>query len=392
VTEFDFCEKYCGQLSGPQRIMLRHNIVNDRFLGMAKPVGQMHFCPMILMGKTYAGKAEGGPVGYADGGEVKAEPSQDEMLAHIMLKGMPSLKDIGANEAPNMRIKTYVPAGPGENLPVGGVDFQPEQPGQQVLPGQPQQAPGQPGQSPGQPQQSPGQPGQAPGGQQPAPAPQGGQPPMAPQGQRPQQPPSNILQMTPQGQALAAMRPPQQPPGMPQRKMAGGGSTTPSVEEMRRAISSAATSAGMKAPVTNTRNMMTLQDSHQSLQDRIREGAADMQNMIESMPFKYDVGHDVFTAHSAKNNLPPFKVIRKALVGNSPMRENHPTLGPNMGRPIKDPATGKTKRTPYEPGYDVRREHKGEVQEMRIPESAILDKLAGGGTVKEYIKITERKL
>jgi hypothetical protein len=28
--------------------------------------------------------------------------------------------------------------------------------------------------------------------------------------------------MTPQGQALAAMRPPQQP-GMPQRKMAGGG-------------------------------------------------------------------------------------------------------------------------------------------------------------------------
>ena len=190
---------------------------------------------------------------------------------------------------------------------------------------------------------------------------------------------------------MAAMKP-NMPPGTPPPKMAGGGSTTPSVEEMRRAIAGAATSAGMKAPVTNTRNMMTLQDSYQSLGDDVRKKAADMQDMIESMPFKYDVGHTVFTAHSAKNNLPPFKVIRKALVGNSPMRENHAQLGPNMGKFIKDPMTGKTKRTPYEPGYDVRREHKGEVHEMRIPESAILDKLATGGTVKDYIRITERKL
>jgi len=335
---------------------------------------------MVLMGKTYAGKAEGGSVGYAEGGMVKdREPSQDEMMAHIMLKGMANLKDVGANEAPNMHVKRYVPPAGGPGLPVGGVDFQQGAEGQQMLPEQemmplPQMQPGPQGQ-PGQPPAPAGQPGQP------------GQPPAPPQGQPPGAPRSNILQMTPQGQAMAAMR-----PNMPPPKMAGGGSTTPSVEEMRRAIASAATSAGMKAPVTNTRNMMTLQDSYQSLGDDVRKKAADMQDMIESMPFKYDVGHTVFTAHSAKNNLPPFKVIRKALVGNSPMRENHAQLGPNMGKFIKDPATGKTKRTPYEPGYDVRREHKGEVHEMRIPESAILDKLAAGGTVKDYIRITERKL
>lgn len=312
--------------------------------------------------------AEGGAV---EGGEVKAEPSHDEMLAHIMLHGMSSLKDVGANEAPNMKVKTYAPPSGGPGFPVGGVDFQPEAKGQQMLPGQPGQPPGAPGQPPqaGGPQGGP--PPGAPG-QPPAPAPGG--------------PQSNILQMTPQGQAMAAMR-----PGMPMPKMAGGGSTTPSVEEMRRAIASAATSAGMKAPVTNTRNMMTLQDSYQSLGDDVRKKAADMQDMMESMPFKYDVGHTVFTAHSAKNNLPPFKVIRKALVGNSPMREDS-KIGPGMGKPIKDPMTGKTKRTPYEPGYDVRREHKGEVHEMRIPESAILDKLAAGGTVKDYITISERPL
>ena len=145
--------------------------------------------------------------GYADGGEVKEEhnePSHDEMLAHIMLHGMTSLKDVGANEAPNLKVKEYVAPGIGPGLPVGGVDFQPEMPGQQMLPGQPNApmgaVPPQQGQPAGQ---------MPPTGQQPAPAPGA--------------PRSNILQMTPQGQALAAMRPPQQPPGMPQRKMAGGG-------------------------------------------------------------------------------------------------------------------------------------------------------------------------
>jgi len=99
--------------------------------------------------------AEGGTVGhYAENGEVKAEPSQDEMLAHVMLRNMTSLKNVGANEAPNLKVKAYVAPGVGPGLPVGGVDFQPEMPGQQVLPGQPAAPmgamPPQPGQPAGQ--------------------------------------------------------------------------------------------------------------------------------------------------------------------------------------------------------------------------------------------------
>jgi len=143
------------------------------------------------------GYAEGGAV---EGGEVKAdEPSHDEMLAHIMLHGMSSLKDVGANEAPNMPIKTYVPQGPGPGFPVGGVDFQPEVKGQQMLPGQPN-APM--GTTPPQLGQPAGQ--MPPSGQPPAPA-LGG-------------PQSNILQMTPQGQAMAAMK-----ASPPMAKMAEGG-------------------------------------------------------------------------------------------------------------------------------------------------------------------------
>ena len=158
-----------------------------------------------------------GHQGYAEGGEVKQEPSQDEMMAHVMLsKGKPalvSLKSIGADEAPNMPIKEYVSPGGGKGLPVGGVDFQPENPGQQMMPGQP-----------GQPQGGQPQGGQPQGG----PAPQGAPGPLSAPGPlaAAQGPQSNILQMTPQGQAMSAMRasPPMQRPGMP--KMAMGGRIT----------------------------------------------------------------------------------------------------------------------------------------------------------------------
>jgi len=141
---------------------------------------------------------------YAEGGEVKAdEPSHDEMLAHVMLHNMASLKNVGANEAPNLKVKEYVVPGTGPGLPVGGVDFQPEMPGQQILPSQPA-APM--GAMPPQPSQPAGQvpPTGQPQGQPPAPAPGA--------------PRSNILQMTQQGQALAAMR-----PNQPMPRMAGGG-------------------------------------------------------------------------------------------------------------------------------------------------------------------------
>lgn len=376
--------------AGKLELLAKNIMMTARRLNVSPEVAR----DMVLMGKTYAGKAEGGSVGYAEGGKVKAEePTQDEMLAHVMLrKGNISLKDIGANEAPNMKVKAYAPPSGGPGFPVGGVDFQPENPGQQMLPGVPGQPPGQPPQAggpPGAPGQPPAPAGGLPPGSPGAPPPGGPLNAPSPLLRGPQGPQSNILSMTRQGQALQAMRPNPAPvrPGALMPRMADGGS----VEDMRRAIANAAKSAGMKAPVVANKNLTTMQDFHQSLGDRVRERATNMQDMIESMPYKYDVGHHVFTAHSAKNNLPPFKVVRRALVGNSPMREDS-KIGPGMGKPIKDPATGKTKRTPYEPGYDVRREHKGEVQEMRIPESAILDKLAHGGTVGSHIKLTERRL
>jgi len=332
--------------------------------------------------------------GFAEGGKV--EPSQDEMLAHTMLNKKPlDMRSIGAEEAPNMRVKEYSAPSGGKGLPVGGVDFQPDMPGQQMLPTPPGQPPqGAPtGALPGQPPQGPppGPPqGMAPPGQ-----PLMGMPPMGP----PPGPQSNILAMTRQGQAMQAMRPNPmampRPPMLPMKSMAKGGSAKPSVQEMRKAIAGAATSAGMKAPVVANRELTTMQDSYDSLHDRVNKGAADMQDMIESTPYKYGPGQHVFTPHSAKHNLPPFKIIRRILVGNNPMREDHPKLGPNMGKFIKDPTTGKTKRTPYEPGYHVTRtrndgDHAG-VEEMHLPESAFLGHLKAGGSTHD-IRLEERPL
>lgn len=184
--------------------------------------------------------------GYADGGEVG--PSYDDMLAHVMLHkadggSIRRPTEMGVDEAPNSDIKWYMPPGAGEgNMPVGGVDFNPGEGGQQFAPEQqPQEQP---------PQGAPGQP-------------QGMQPPAGPQALA--GPPSNILSMTPQGQAMAAMKAPQAaavaPPvvGKPNpsplikngmARMAKGGSAkpvvrgiikeqvtvTPNLDEMRYAL------------------------------------------------------------------------------------------------------------------------------------------------------------
>ena len=334
---------------------------------------------MILTGKTYAGRAEGGSI---------EGPSLDEMRAHLVLhkaEGGPiDIKDIGAEEAPNMAVKEYMSPGSDKiGLPVGGVDFQPQMPGKQMLP----QPPGQPGQPPGAPQGAT-PPGAPPMGAMPPGMP--GAPPAPPKG-----PQSNILAMTPQGQAMQAMRPNPmampRPPMLPMKSMATGGSTTPSVQEMRRAIADAATSAGMKAPVVANRELTTMQDTYDSLGDRVRKGAKEMQDKIDSTSFKYEPGQHVFTSHSARKNLPPFEIVRRTLMGNDPMREDHPKLGPGFGKPIKDPATGKTMRTPHAPGYHVKREVNGNTEEYRIPESAILSHLKAGGSTHD-IQLTERKL
>ena len=107
-------------------------------------------------------------LGYKKGGKIKKMADG----------GQVDVQSIGVNEAPNMDVKVYFPPRPaqGSMLPVGGIQ-------------QAQQAPMQP---------PPPMPNQPQPQQQPSPAPfQVGQPP------------SNILQMTPQGQAMNAIKPPQ---------------------------------------------------------------------------------------------------------------------------------------------------------------------------------------
>lgn len=163
-------------------------------------------------------------------------------------------------------------------------------------------------------------------------------------------------------------------------------------EEAAKAIGKAAEAAGMKAPTTAAKSLTTLDDFHLSLGDAIRKRSADMQDLIESTPFKYSIGDRVFTADSARKNRPPLEILNRVMVGNDPMREGHPILG----KVIKDPETGKTKRTPYEPGYEVLVfEDKDNWSKFRIPESAIkgmidptdpLEKQDGGeATVEEFI-------
>jgi len=115
-------------------------------------------------------------LGYRKGGKIKK--MADGGLLSI-------IKDKGVEEAPDMDVKAFImPRAPMSNsFPVGGIQQPPQAP----------QMPQQSAPAPQEPQGAPFQPAQAPA-----------------------QPPSNILQMTRQGQALNAIRPPQ---------MAKGGST-----------------------------------------------------------------------------------------------------------------------------------------------------------------------
>lgn len=50
MTEIEFCEHYCGELSGPQRMMLKHNIARGTFLGVGRAIGRTAFMPVISIG------------------------------------------------------------------------------------------------------------------------------------------------------------------------------------------------------------------------------------------------------------------------------------------------------------------------------------------------------
>ena len=138
-------------------------------------------------------KAEGGAV-------LPIEQIKAQMMSRF--KGLGQLQSIGANEAPSLGIKAYVPtAGSPDagrmpvggidtsqgDLPVGGIDMSKQQPGHQLMPNPAGQQPGM---------------DQVPMTDQ---APMDGMPPMG--GEPPPQGASNILSMTPQGQAMAALKP-----------------------------------------------------------------------------------------------------------------------------------------------------------------------------------------
>jgi hypothetical protein len=154
-------------------------------------------------------KAEGGAV-------LPIEQIKAQMMNRF--KGLSQLQSIGANEAPSMGIKAYVPtAGSPDagqmpvggidtsqgSLPVGGIDMSKQQPGHQLMPNPAGQQQGM---------------DQVPANDQ---APMDGTPPMG--GEPPPQGASNILSMTPQGQAMAAMKP---------QGLAEGGSAK-SIDEMK---------------------------------------------------------------------------------------------------------------------------------------------------------------
>ena len=167
-------------------------------------------------------KAEGGAV-------LPIEQVKAQMMNRF--KGLNQLQSIGAEEAPSMGIKAYVPTTGSPDagrmpvggidtsqgdLPVGGIDMSKQQPGHQLMPSQPGQQPGM---------------GQVPMADQP---PMDSMPVKG--AMQPQQAGSNILSMTPQGQAMAALKP---------QGLAKGGSAK-SVEEMKAELA-----AKKKAPLAS---------------------------------------------------------------------------------------------------------------------------------------------
>ena len=153
-------------------------------------------------------------------------PSLAQMKFEMSKKYNPlDIQGVGANEAPDLSPKTYInpsetmygkyvsPGGVSQSngMPIGGVDQNPQQPGQQLTPQQPGQPPQPP--QPGQPQ---GQQGQ-------------GTPPQAPQ---PTPPMGNMLSLTPEGQAMNAMGGGTPPP----QAMAKGGKVEGEMEAPSKTV------------------------------------------------------------------------------------------------------------------------------------------------------------
>jgi len=167
----------------------------------------------------------------AAGGVVPSINEMKSALATNRIASLSGLTAIGANEAPALGVKAYIPpTGRADNnqmpvggidthygdLPVGGIDMNQQQPGQQL----------QPGQQPGMDQVPQGDKIPTIDGTTMAPTPNFN-PGQDGSDHPPAQPPSNILQMTPQGQAMAAMKP---------QGLAKGGNVSPDSDVMTRLL------------------------------------------------------------------------------------------------------------------------------------------------------------
>ena len=184
------------RVSGPEGFVSRHATPEEAQARAAQlnqaPIHTFDITPAMredILKNGIPRYDEGGIIHKAEGGSMQ-EPSIHQMRSALMgrpnVTSLSNLTSIGANEAPSMPVKTFIqPHGNPDNgqIPVGGVDENVMQPGQQLMPQQPQQP------------------------QQPAHPPQAGAQPQQGQPQPPQGPQSNILSLTPQGQAMAAMRP-----------------------------------------------------------------------------------------------------------------------------------------------------------------------------------------
>ena len=201
----------------------------------------------------------GGVIHKAEGGNV--QPSVEQMRMALQNKGtFPKydIQSIGANEAPSMSPKYYIEPGNDGHPSVGGVDMNTLKPGMQLV-------------------QQDAQAMQPPQG-----APQGGNnssplgAPPSPQGGQ-----SNILSMTPQGQALGAMTT-QQPPNP--MGMASGGSMhyAPSRPLSQSEISDMAErmvrqSKGLEMPSTTTKQQF---EREKNLPIDIRKSGKEIQQPI----------------------------------------------------------------------------------------------------------------
>ena len=174
------------------------------------------------------------------------------------------------------------------------------------------------------------------------------------------------------------------------KRMAKGGAVkaaTKGAKSAAEAISKAAKSAGAKTgPATAEKDLTTLDDFRVSLGDRLREKVAEANKMMSGFDYLYKPGQRVFTKSSAAKNLPPLEIIARDRYGNNVI---YNVPGDIASGKVIDPATGRAKRTPYEPGYFVRQQFDGDdYSEFMIPQSAILGDvdMAKGGAIKAATK------